>query len=617
MKRKTNLFYTSGQDSKFITFSNYTESLTGNFLSTDTKLYPSRFLALYIKGLNSKSKKHLIKYLAKYYETKLAVLRDHFNDMRKSAEDNIYPLNYLLEALLRITKLDENGIEFNHKINNDEFDTITNNVKFKYVSDIIEQDYNGTFTDTICTIDLNKYTYVDSIIFNTDSDNDVNDSVVTFECPAYLYGWGNKIAKEYENSRTIPDSICSLDLDEVSLYFHEIAPEEPATPDDKDYQEDDTPSGTHEVVVEEPEEDTEYEQTPVSVTPGTVRGLSGGGSFVPAFDPSDSVTDNVNNNRSGVYDPTNEEFADQNMNQAIYNYIVNNDDIVDLSSIDGMYNENGTINKDEFEKYLKEHANDLISNNGFIILVGQYDDNDNDITLYRYDGTEVEEMSVKENYQYFVNSQIAGLILSDKMNIDNQNSFELEFNCIIPLYDIVDINYKSNFNEISTMTELDLSMNNTDTYITNVPLGMWFFTDGKENDENTTSIKLYKDLDSGFAQSWSLTISSQFKPFPYSMNMPSDMGSNEQAGAYSTFSQVLSAQSEMINRFNAMLEKFESINDHVKNIESQLANIGTSYNIDNIHRELNNYEIQMTNKFNTLKGDIFTYLNNLRWNVTI
>ena len=78
MKRKTNLFYTTGPDSKFITFSNYTESLTGNFLSTDTKIFPSRFIALYIKGLNKDTKAALIKYIADYYESKLAVLRDHF-----------------------------------------------------------------------------------------------------------------------------------------------------------------------------------------------------------------------------------------------------------------------------------------------------------------------------------------------------------------------------------------------------------------------------------------------------------------------------------------------------------------------------------------------------------
>ena len=69
MKRKTNLFYTSGPDSKFITFSNYTESLTGNFLSTDTKLFPDKFLCLKISNLhtgNTNTKAQFISYLAKY-----------------------------------------------------------------------------------------------------------------------------------------------------------------------------------------------------------------------------------------------------------------------------------------------------------------------------------------------------------------------------------------------------------------------------------------------------------------------------------------------------------------------------------------------------------------------
>ena len=105
MKRKTNLFYTTGPDSKFITFSNYTESLTGNFLSTDTKIFPSRFIALYIKGLNKNTKSSLIKYLADYYESKLAVLRDHFDYNKSDIEKRVPPLNYLLEALLRIKEI--------------------------------------------------------------------------------------------------------------------------------------------------------------------------------------------------------------------------------------------------------------------------------------------------------------------------------------------------------------------------------------------------------------------------------------------------------------------------------------------------------------------------------
>ena len=182
MKRKTNLFYTTGPDSKFITFSNYTESLTGNFLSTDTKIFPSRFIALYIKGLNKNTKAALIKYLADYYESKLAVLRDHFDYNKSDIEKKVPPLNYLLEALLRIKEIKENEVVATHSIaankNNDDNETsnlISDSevIKFKYISDITEQDYNGTFTDTICNIDLRKFAYISSIELTDDFKNDV------------------------------------------------------------------------------------------------------------------------------------------------------------------------------------------------------------------------------------------------------------------------------------------------------------------------------------------------------------------------------------------------------------------------------------------------------------
>ena len=218
MKRKTNLFYTTGPDSKFITFSNYTESLTGNFLSTDTKIFPSRFIALYIKGLNKNTKASLIKYLADYYESKLAVLRDHFDYNKSDIEKRVPPLNYLLEALLRIKEIKENEVVATHSIaankNNDDNETsnlISDSevIKFKYISDITEQDYNGTFTDTICNIDLRKFAYISSIELT----DDFNDNVVQFDKPATLYGWDSDVPEEYAYEHTIPDSIQGIDLD--------------------------------------------------------------------------------------------------------------------------------------------------------------------------------------------------------------------------------------------------------------------------------------------------------------------------------------------------------------------------------------------------------------------
>ena len=218
MKRKTNLFYTTGPDSKFITFSNYTESLTGNFLSTDTKIFPSRFIALYIKGLNKDTKAALIKYLADYYESKLAVLRDHFDYNKSDIEKSVPPLNYLLEALLRIKEIKENEVVATHSIavnkNNDDNETsnlisYSDVIKFKYISDITEQDYNGTFTDTICNIDLRKFAYISSIELT----DDFNDNVVQFDKPVTLYGWDSDVPEEYAYEHTIPDSVQGIDLD--------------------------------------------------------------------------------------------------------------------------------------------------------------------------------------------------------------------------------------------------------------------------------------------------------------------------------------------------------------------------------------------------------------------
>lgn len=180
------MFYTSGPNSKFLTFSNYTESLTGNFLSTDTKIYPSLFLCLYIPELEKEDKKKdfITNYLVAYYENKLATLRDNCIDNDEKCEDHIKPLNYLIETIYRY--IDE-------KIDSSERENAKNNL-ITYVNDISEQDYNGTFTDTICIIDFSsKYRFESiqktswpSVRKYINMDNNT------------LYGWENDfIIKDY------------------------------------------------------------------------------------------------------------------------------------------------------------------------------------------------------------------------------------------------------------------------------------------------------------------------------------------------------------------------------------------------------------------------------------
>ena len=159
MKRKTNLFYNSGPDSKFLTFSNYTEALTGNFLSTNTKLFPSTFLCLNIPSLNKENKQAFINNsLIKYYENKLANLRDKVN------EDELFPLAYLIETLMK-------------------FDS---NTTISYIGNITEQDYLGSYTDTICIIDTQ---YLQSAVITPieNEEPDIRESDTT------LYGWYDTI----------------------------------------------------------------------------------------------------------------------------------------------------------------------------------------------------------------------------------------------------------------------------------------------------------------------------------------------------------------------------------------------------------------------------------------
>lgn len=579
MKRKTNLFYTAGPDSKFITFSNYTESLTGNFLSTDTKIFPSRFIALYIKGLNKNTKASLIKYLADYYESKLAVLRDHFDYNKSDIEKRVPPLNYLLEALLRIKEINENEVVYTHSIaankNNDDNETSnliydSDVIKFKYISDITEQDYNGTFTDTICNIDLRKFAYISSIELT----DDFNDNVVQFDKPAYLYGWDSDVPNEYTYEHTIPDSIQGIDLDRyMTAYLAEN-------------------------IMSEDETDT-IEETDSTEENGSTTN-------------DKRIEYIIDTTLENVIDIHKKKITEDTTFADILATEMETNEYDDKASAISALLHSTDSNLMEFQNTL----NDLLSNEAYDIIIF-YDYTEPDF-LYAYNGADVVTLDMSKNNEYNIDPEVL------KLNISTSNDEEMEFNCIIPLYDIVDINYKSNFNTIERIIsvngegEIDLTPSVTNKmYCTNVPLGMWFYTDGDENEDDTTSMKLYLDTESGFSQSWSLTIASQFKPFPYSSKMPSELTTNSNTNAYATFAQVLASQSAMIDNFNKLTRTIAYMNDHIRNMESQLANLGTSYNIDNIHREFNNFEINMNNKFNVLKDDVISQLSYLKWHTTI
>lgn len=433
MKRKTNLFYNEGPDSKFLTFSNYTESLTGNFLSTDTKLYPSMFLCLYIPSLtNDDNKKEFIsKYLVGYYENKLAFLRDYCISEDKKPEDVLLPLSYLLETIQKYI-VEKNDSLDKELLRNDLYDSeeTTDNYLFNensnllnnlitYIGDISEQDYNGTYTDTICIIDFVKY-------FNGSIELDSDQSTILEEYrvndSSTLYGWKN-------------------DLEGVEVF----------------------------------------------------------GNIYPMFDD--------NNHKS-----------------------------------------------------------------------------------------------------YYTKSKI------NKINvIENSDLSELKFNIIIPLFDVTNINYKSSkyINEnIVNINEDGINLQFGEDYkptLKNVPLGIWF---------SKSIVELYKDTNTGFSQSWSLMISSQFKPFPYTKNMSTIANENTNSNAFPTFAMIMSKQNDIINGFNKMTNLFNEQKSEIDNIKATLSNKAYETNIDKLRKEFINFEYEMTNKFNAFKQEVQTFMDNLAWKAT-
>lgn len=417
--RKTNLLYSTyiGEENSFLTFSNYTEAMTGNHLSVNTKMFPSTFLCAYI-NVTPDNIGSFINTIVGKYENKLAFLRDTFTkDSNISAEDNIYPLEYLINTLK-------------------DFD---NEFSINYVGQVTEQDYNGTFCDTMCIISTedNGGKVTLNSVDGTKKTVDYNNSY------DYLYGWSS-------------------------------------------------------------------------------------------------------------YNATNSSY--------IYN------------------------------------GPSIYSN-----VKPLFDDNDN---------------NANNSYMYVSSYEHDKLIFTPA---DKAKS--IEFNCIIPLFDIVNVDPKSNESNITESSNTELSdtessnvepsklPNSIEVDLTsstcNVPMGIWFSQKFKK-------ITLQRDETSGFWPSWSLVLSSQFKPFPKSPHLQSDTQNVSSTDAFGTFAQILVEQARLTDEHTDIAVNVQALSNRISAVESKINNISTNMSLDALQNKIDQIDTKLASLTESLEK-VNSLISSITW----
>ena len=425
--RKTNLLYSTyiGEENSFLTFSNYTEAMTGNHLSVNTKMFPSTFLCAYI-NVTPDNIGSFINTIVGKYENKLAFLRDTFTkDSNISAEDNIYPLEYLINTLK-------------------DFD---NEFSINYVGQVTEQDYNGTFCDTMC------------IISTEDNGGKATISDVT----------GTKKTVDYKNS--------------YSYYLY---------------------------------------------------GWSS-------------------------YDAT--------KNSYIYN---------------------GPSIYRDVKPLFDNNNNDNNENNSYM-YVSSYE---HDKLIFKPDA----------------------------------KAKSIEFNCIIPLFDIVNVDPKSNESNITEPSNTEPSdtkpsdaepsdkepskqLNSIEVDLTsstcNVPMGIWF-------SQGFNKITLQRDETSGFWPSWSLVLSSQFKPFPKSPHLQSDTQNVSSTDAFGTFAQILVEQARLTDEHTDIAVNVQALSNRISDVESRINNISTNKSLDALRNKVDQIDKKLASLTESIEK-VNSLISSITW----
>ena len=617
MKRKTNLFYKSAsQDSSFMTFSNYTESLTANLMSTDNKIYPSTFLCISMPKLNSRDFA-----IESYNKWKATALES--KNVSYTLKTNVFEDYIIKDGTPNKIYVDNLGTEYKAGmiIKESQMKFLMSTTLAKTTLITYRNDTNHTkLSEKSNQVDSKYSITIEKLLIDYKDDPDF----INKEDDLSVFIWNkqqliNKLVTYYENKLASLRDFCvdkNMNQESVLLPLNYLLETlESFDPDFKiscigDITEQDW-NGTF--------SDTICVVDTKSFKSGTIvkdNNYTMSLAPVDGDDTKDNILNNYDSERylHGWFTTKTEYIKELDFDKDEKNTVsINN--VASNNLYTNLYSKLSTEEQIKFKRTHNISTGDTDDYNTYIMMVPEAD---KEIPEYvntleaiikaseikeEYIGPHyVEDLKPEyDNYEngthyYELTSPLKEISFTTHNDVKEWN--EVSFNLLIPLFDLVDMNYNTNSTNVESSDHLNLTNEDEDKEmcVKNMPLGIWF--------SGPQPVSLKSDLSTGFSPSWSLSLSSQFKPFPTSDYMPSEMTSDAKKEAYCTFAQILSRQNEVLDKFEDMYKIMNKLSERISSLESVTGSVLTSYNLDTFKTDIMDFKNQVTYQVSYLESSI-------------
>lgn len=211
-----------------------------------------------------------------------------------------------------------------------------------------------------------------------------------------------------------------------------------------------------------------------------------------------------------------------------------------------------------------------------------------------------------ENSDVYIENNFINFEDLENTETQYNDKTEISFNCIIPLFDVINVSIEENTDNINE----DFDENNK---YKRIPYGIWFSSERSDNTLN--NITLYKNNDN-ISQSWSLVISSKFAPYPLGVKI--DDNNIDNIEKY-TYAELLSKNSELLEKYNDLTEKYFNILSEMSLLKNKINNLeqlssNSVYSlIDEVNDKLYKYDVTFNSTIKELKEKFDEQMNSLKW----